>query len=228
MNTRLALLLAAASTAAMAVPAAAQDNSAFTGPRVEAIVGYDINKIGSDLDNDLNEDANRSVEGLTYGIGVGYDVALSGFVLGVEGEYTDSTADTDLDASDFGSVGVSGSYDAGRDLYVGARAGVLVTPRTLAYVKGGYTNARFNLLAGDGQSELDTNLDLDGWRIGAGLEQAITDNAFAKLEYRYSNYTEGEFDFVMDDLFDEDTGDSTRFDTDLDRHQVVASVGLRF
>ena len=47
------------------------------------------------------------------------------------------------------------------------------------------------------------------------------DKMFLKLEYRYSNYSEGEVDF-------EDGDDSDRFDVDLDRHQVMAGVGVRF
>ena len=65
------------------------------------------------------------------------------------------------------------------------------------------------------------NVDLDGWRIGAGAEYAMNDKMFLKLEYRYSNYSRGEVDF-------EDGADSDRFDVDLDRHQVMAGVGVRF
>lgn len=69
---------------------------------------------------------------------------------------------------------------------------------------------------------LDQRLDTDGWRVGAGVETALGEKAFAKIEYRYSNYNEGEFDF------NGTTPDSSRFRIDTDRHQVVASVGLRF
>ena len=62
-----------------------------------------------------------------------------------------------------------------------------------------------------------------GWRVGAGVEQKIATNAFAKLEYRYSNYSDAEVDFEPEGI--PDTGP---FDVDLDRHQVVAGVGWRF
>ena len=61
------------------------------------------------------------------------------------------------------------------------------------------------------------------WRVGAGVEQKFGTNLFGKVEYRYSNYKEGEIDFEAEDI-----PDSDRFDIDTDRHQVVASVGMRF
>ncbi len=228
MKKGIALILTSASAIALAVPAVAQDNSPFTGPRIEGIAGYDITAAGSDVDNDLNDEDDQSIDGFMYGIGVGYDVAVGGVVLGAEAELTDSTAQTEIVDGDLEDLGIGARLETGRDIYVGARAGVLVGPRALLYVKGGYTNASFNLLANDGTTELETDVDLDGWRAGAGAEYALSDNTFVKLEYRYSNYSEGEFDFQDDDFFDDDTGESDRFDADLDRHQVAVGFGLRF
>ncbi|MFC4295706.1 outer membrane protein [Novosphingobium tardum] len=205
---------------AVATPALAQDNSTFTGPRVEAILGYDKTQAGSSVDNDTTSSDDQSVDGLLYGIGAGYDVAVGGVVLGVEGEYTDSTAKTGYDNGDFEGFGF-GNVKVGRDLYVGARAGVLTSPRTMVYAKAGYTNARFDVLASDGTTELKNNFDTDGWRVGAGVEHALGPQTFAKLEYRYSNYNKGEVDYPVGT-------DSARFDIDTDRHQVVVGVGMRF
>ena len=211
-----ATLLAGAS---VATPALAQDvGPTFTGPRVEAILGYDHVGAGSDFDNDNGRD-DQSIDGLLYGVGVGYDMNLGSAVVGVEGEWTDSTAKSSrYDPTDqFGF----GRVSQGRDLYVGARAGILANPQTLVYVKGGYTNSKLNVLAGNTNETTDTSFKLDGWRIGAGVERAINANTFAKLEYRYSNYTDGKIDFP-------NGATSERFDIDTDRHQVVASVGWRF
>ena len=212
----------AVGTIVPACPALAQDAQAtFTGPRVEATVGWDKSRSGSSVDNDTTRDTDQSINGIVYGGGIGFDAALGNkVVVGAEGELTYSTADADND-------GVPNSFNlgqvkAGRDIYVGARAGFIVGEKMLVYAKGGYTNARFNLVGTDGTVSLDQRLDTDGWRIGAGVETAITQNAFAKIEYRYSNYKEAEFDF------NGQTPDSSRFRIDTDRHQVVASLGLRF
>lgn len=219
---KIAAMLVAGSTIAIATPAMAQSaDDTFTGPRVEALVGYDDVKAGSSVDDDGNENNDQSIEGVTYGIGVGYDVDLGGAVVGVEGEWTDSTAKTEFADGDFEGFGF-GRVDAGRDLYIGARAGAKVQPDLLLYAKGGYTNAKLNVLANDGVTEFDEDYNLDGFRVGAGAEYAMSENSFFKLEYRYSNYKEGEVDF------DGTLPDSERFDVDLDRHQVMAGFGLRF
>ena len=221
-------LLLAGSVTAIAMPAAAQDNSPFTGFHVEALGGYDISKAGSTEDNDVNDNDDESIDGFQYGIGAGYDFAVGGAVIGLEAEYSDSTAKTEVDLGDFEDIGLGYRLDAGGDLYLGARAGILAGENALVYVKGGYTNASYNLLARDGTTEQETDIDLDGFRIGAGAEYAFSQNSFVRLEYRYSNYSEGEFDFDDGDIFDDGDDDSNRFDVDLDRHQVVVGVGFRF
>lgn len=214
--------LLAGSAVALAVPAHAQDDRAFNGPWVAGVGGYDQTNAGSSADDEFNDDNDQSAEGVVWGGAVGYDMDFGSMVLGGEAELTESTADTrslDGDPENFGL----GSVEAGRDIYVGVRAGYKVGPETLLYAKGGYTNARFGFLGTDGQVEDEQHIDTGGWRVGAGVEQKIGSNAFAKLEYRYSNYSDAEVDFEPEGIPDTDP-----FNVDLDRHQVMASVGWRF
>ncbi len=208
---------------AFAVPAAAQvqDQSPFTGLRGEVVGGYDSLRAGSDVDDDVNVDNDQSIDGITYGVAVGYDVDLGSIVIGPEAEFTDSSADVEFTNGDFEGFGF-GNVSAGRDLYLGARIGINAAPNTLLYVKGGYTNAKLNIRNNDGTFESNNDFDLDGYRVGAGAEYAFQQNAFVKLEYRYSNYSEGEVDF------DGNLPDTNRFNVDLDRHQVMAGLGVRF
>ncbi|MEH3100178.1 outer membrane protein [Sphingomonas adhaesiva] len=195
---------AAAFGAMLATPALAQDGP-FSGPRVEALAGYDNVKDGGDGDSE-----GRS--GFAYGGLLGYDIQRGNTVFGVEGEITDATTSTrsynEIVAGDRLSV------DAGRDLYVGGRVGYAISPLALLYAKAGYTNARvesrYNSGA-TGSSELVDKVNLDGFRLGAGLEYNISPSAFVKGEYRYSHYGK------LDD-----------YDIDLDRHQLMAGVGVRF
>lgn len=204
---------------AVAAPALAQDATpTFTGPRVEAILGYDHTGAGSSIDNDNGSD-DQKIDGLLYGVGAGYDVNVGGAVVGVEGEFTHSTAKSSR--NDFTDQFGYGRVKQGRDLYIGARAGILADPSTLIYVKGGYTNTKLGVLAGDTNQVTDTSFKLDGWRVGGGVERALNANTFAKIEYRYSKYDSAHIDFM-------DGSTSSEFDVDTDRHQVVASVGWRF
>jgi outer membrane immunogenic protein len=191
-NNMKKILIAALFGAAAATPALAQDGAPFTGPRVEALVGYD---------NVKGDGGHR--DGVTYGAGIGYDFQLGGAVLGVEGEATDSSAK----GCEAGFITATDSIcaNAKRDLYAGARVGVAVAPSTLLYAKAGYTNARYGFLGTDGTVEDQQHIDVDGWRVGAGVEQKLGTNLYAKAEYRYSNYEQG-----------------------LARHQVVAGLGFRF
>lgn len=216
--------LAAGTVLAAGAPAFAQDGSpaaGFSGPRVEAVIGYDNLRSGSTKDIDTSADIDQSIDGITYGGAIGYDIATGdNITVGAEAELTESSASW----SDEGTSTTFnlGGVEAGRDIYVGARVGYAMSPSTLLFVKGGYTNARFNYEGSDGTTDLNQRLDTDGYRLGAGVEQKFGSNAYGKLEYRYSNYSEGELDF------NGNTPDTSRFDIDVDRHQVVAAVGLRF
>ena len=218
---KIAALLVAGSMTAIAVPAAAQDSGTFTGPRVEALAGYDISRAGSSVDNDTNENDDQSIDGLVYGAGVGYDFNAGGVVLGVEASITDSTAKVETTGGDTELFGI-GNVETGRDLYVGARVGVLASPDLLAYAKGGYTSARYHATGSFDGEDYRRRVSADGFRLGAGLEYALSGNTFAKLEYNYSNYGDAEVQFENGSP-DVDFGS-----IDVDRHQIMAGVGFRF
>lgn len=190
------LVLAALLAGTMATPALAQDPAPFSGLRVEGIVGYDR--------TDVEDEGS---DGITYGAQVGYDVQTGGMVVGVEGEASDSTVDECV--SDVDVAGDELCAQAGRDLYAGARLGAAVTPNMLVYGKAGYTNGRVALDYEDGTAgtalDFERGENLDGVRVGGGLEFALGPNSFAKTEYRYSNYEQG-----------------------FDKHQLVAGFGFRF
>ena len=215
---KIVFMAALAASSAFAAPAFAQD-AAPAGFRVGVIGGYDIVRPGNTEDSDVDGD-DQSVEGFQYGVEAGYDIPLGGAVLGIEAELSDSTGKTRTNSTDPNFFGY-GEVGTGRDIYVGARLGFVAAPGTLIYAKGGYTNARLNVLASNGTDELDENFQLDGWRLGAGVERSIGRNTYAKLEYRYSNYTDADFEYANGATTD-------RFEVDTDRHQIVAGVGFRF
>ncbi|NLR71346.1 porin family protein [Novosphingobium sp. ERN07] len=215
----------AAGTAIAATPAFAQDATpaeAFSGFRAEALVGYDHHRSGSSEDVDNTRDLKQSIDGVTYGGAIGYDIPLgSNLVVGAEAEITESSAGWDNN-NDQPNVFNLGRVDAGRQYYVGGRVGYAMSPSTMVYAKGGYSNQRYLLQGTDGTTSLRQRLDTDGYRVGAGVEQKLGANSYVKVEYNYNNYSKGEFDF------NGNTPDSSRFDIDTDRHVVMAGVGVRF
>jgi outer membrane immunogenic protein len=220
-------IFAALLAGTVAAPAMAQ-NAPFTGLRAEAIAGYDSLESGEDDDGvqTNGNEGDESTNGVAFGAGVGYDFDLGNLVAGVEGEFTESTGKQDFDETI--DAPFSGRIEVGRDIYVGGRIGFKVAPTTLLYAKAGYTNTAIEG-AFEGQSagdEFEFDSNVDGYRLGAGIEQVLGSNSYAKVEYRYSNYSNLDFsdDFDLDDLEPED------FDTriDLDRHQIMAGIGFRF
>ena len=166
------ILYATAVSAAVlgATPALAEAASAApAGPRVEALVGYDRVKALGEKDG-----------GVLFGLGAGYDFAVSnGVSLGADIEATESTQkEGDEDIAE---------VKAGRDLYAGGRVTFAVSPSANLYLKGGYTNARFK--ATDGIDTVAENFD--GYRLGAGGQMAVSGKAYVGAEYRYSNYEHG-------------------------------------
>ena len=97
-----------------------------------------------------------------------------------------------------------------RDLYVGGRVGALVGNRHPALRQGGlYQCPRRGSTYDDGTAataaDFSDHRDLDGVRVGAGLQFGLGEHTYLRTEYRYSNYQDG-----------------------VDRHQVVGALGVRF
>ena len=196
------VLTAALLASGVAAPAFAQDRAPFTGPRVEALAGYDNLRDGGNGDTEGRD-------GFVYGGAIGYDQQVGGFIAGIEGEVTGATT-----AARTNNLLVPGDrlrVGAGRDLYAGARVGYVISPFAMIYAKAGYTNARVEAEYRSGTTTVTDHENLDGYRVGAGIEYKLGQRTYVKGEYRYSNY-----------------GNSDRFDIDASRHQILGGVGVRF
>jgi outer membrane immunogenic protein len=220
-----------------AAPALAQDDpDLFTGFKVEAVTGYD--DVGVDFDDTVFDGGQNSQSGWTYGIGIGYDYQMGPWVMGIEGAWTDSTASRD---EDFAGVRVSNPIagvptpitthlegKAAADLYIGLRGGYTITPKALLYVKGGWSFSKIEL-DGNGVDngipfEFDESVDVDGLRIGVGGEYMFTDNFYAKAEYHYTHYSNGDLDVRGANI----NAGPLFNGVDIVRHQFILGAGFRF
>lgn len=189
-----------AAAAAFAAPAAAQD--APTGARAELLAGWDFARAEEGADFAYKND------GVLFGVGAGYDVAIGGLALGLDVEASKSDITDSVTYTD-GADLVTASLDSGRDLYVGGRLTIPVGERTGVYLKAGYSNlkTKAEVSYDDGVSTYTESFSdkEDGARVGAGLQHALGAKTYVGAEYRYTNY-----------------------DSDIEKHQVAATLGLRF
>lgn len=195
--------LAAVAAGLVAAPAMAQDNTAPGGLYVGAIGGYEGIDVESS-DGAVSADADSAV----YGVSAGYDLSLGSAFVGVEGELSTSGGSTEFPDS---FSGARDGLDADGQYYIGARAGVALTPGIAAYGKVGYTALDTEAFTSAGSlDELEENAG--GLRFGGGLQVQLPGPFEGRVEYRRSRYED-----VADGAFGDVTTD-----------QVVAGVGVRF
>ena len=192
------LILAALAAGGASAPALAQG-----GPFVGAIAGYEGIEVES-ADGSVSANASSAV----YGINAGYDLGLGSAFVGIEGELSTSDGSTRFPDS---FSGARDSLEANGQYYVGARAGIALTPAIAAYGKFGYTALDTAAFTSSGSlDELKENAG--GLRYGAGIQTQLPGPLEARIEYRRSRYK---------DVGDGSYGDATT-------NQVVAGLGLRF
>ena len=188
--------------ASLAVPAHAQD---FNGPHIGVQLGWGHDQVRN-LDTDLGPlTIDRNRDSFTGGIFAGYDREVAPrFVVGGEAGFNLSASDEIRAGSGTDLVTVNPRWS----IDLTTRAGYLVNPSTLVYVRGGYVNARVKTTVTDAQGSLSESQSRDGWLVGGGVERLIATNLSARLEYRYSDLGEGDGRF--------------------NRHRVLAGVAYRF
>ena len=202
MRTLTLTVLAAAAACVTAAPAAAQN---FTGPSVGVQGGWQEEKVKTPQTNLGVLPIDRSRDSAVAGVFLGYDHELGrGFVAGVEGGF--SIASSDKLRGGNGTTSVT--IDPKRSFDATARAGYLVTPETLVYIRGGYANERIRMTMASASGTSTMSENRDGWLIGGGVERVLMPHVSARLEYRFT-----------------DLGDSKGT---YDRHQVLAGVAYRF
>ncbi|MHA6719208.1 outer membrane protein [Sphingomonas sp. RS6] len=198
---RNAFILAIAAAGLTATAAQAQDTgsngTSFRGIRVEANAG------GDRFQSQGNHDDNFG-----YGGTIGFDGKLGDrIVIGAEGSYWRANDWAENCSAASGGTVCHKSFE---EWGAAVRAGVLVTPRTLVFAKGGYvTNEQRKWLSTPTGGYYD-HFNTDGYQVGGGVEYSITDEAsrmpvYANVQYVYSQYN-----------------DHTA------RQRVMAGVGVRF
>src|SRR6187551_580623 len=174
------IALAALAAGITATPALAQGN-APGGFYVGAIGGYEGIDVES-ADGTVSADADSAV----YGINAGYDLSLGSAFVGVEGELSTSGSSTAFPDS---FAGARDGLEANGQYYIGARAGVALTPGIAAYGKLGYTSLETTAFTSAGSlDELKDNAS--GLRFGGGVQVQLPGPLEGRIEYRRSQYND--------------------------------------
>lgn len=228
------VMIAATVAGLLAAPAHAQDVSGF---RIEGRLAWEQVGTKSTLPNpDDDEDVDgdeflaASDEGSdpAFGAELGYDVQVGeSLVLGgyAGADLSDTQMCAELIEDDRACTSLERTFN------VGARAGLAIGETSLVYVKGGYSNGKFEASY---DADITDNDDdepgaieefsgsEDGYHVGGGVEVGLTESLYAKVEYVYTDY--GSRSYRLEDMAAGDPG----LEASSDRHQVVAGIGLRF
>lgn len=159
----------------LAAQSASAQGIQLRGVRADAQVGID--RFYSEGNNDNH---------LAYGAALGVDTFVGdNFVLGIEGTFLNSRAENVT------RDGPGVAYRKSFEEWGGAiRAGVMMTPSTLVYAKGGFVvNEQRKYFAADlPRASYYNHYHTKGYVVGAGVEQMLSDRIYLKAEGRYANY----------------------------------------
>lgn len=180
----IAAALGASLTTLAALPTPAMA-ATFDGPYVGINAGWNRTEVDEQVQPALPVDAEAGRDAGVVGIHAGYNFrAADRVVLGVEGGVS-------VPLDDSQQVVSSGSpltLDARYSFDLGARAGYLVTPKTLLYVRGGYAGERVRTTLSTEAGYLRNAETLDAWTVGGGVEHEVVTDVTARIEYRYADF----------------------------------------
>lgn len=199
------IITSAAALALAAGLATSAHAEPFNGPYTGVQAGWNQDDPGRPSTPFGDVTVNETQDSFSAGVFAGYDHKIgSNVVIGAEAGLQLAADDTITGTAGPARI----SIEPKRSIDLTARAGYLVSDNTLLYARGGYTNARMETTLTDTTGTRSRSENRDGWLVGGGVERAINDDLSARLEYRYSDLSEG------DDRFD--------------RHQALVGVAYRF
>jgi outer membrane immunogenic protein len=163
-------------------------------------------------------------DGVIGGAQLGYDFAFSKWVVGFElaGSYGD--VDQTLFITTDDQFTVSSRWLASASL----RAGFVLRPTSLLYVKGGFATGDVETreidISGGPQGQFATEETHSGWLAGAGWEEAISSDLSFAVEYNYidlGNQDHASVAFAP-------VGGTIVNDVDVQQHAVTARLNWHF
>jgi outer membrane immunogenic protein len=160
--------------------------------------------------------------GFVGGGQVGFDVQRGRFVGGVFGSYDFSNAETTVSGFEMPEIAL---IEQGDSWSVGARAGLLVNPRTLLYVLAAYSQGEFTF-AGEGEDGATSkDVTFDGITAGAGIEFALAQNVFLGIEGTHTWYDSETLGDSCDGV--EECGGGVRLVDEIGETRVMGTLKMK-
>jgi len=130
-------------------------------------------------------DATRSGQGFSLGIQGGYGKQFGAFYLGGEVAVEASTANWNIERSPVGRV-----YSLKKKNSIGAslRAGYVINNSVLTYIRAGLVRSSFDSSYLESGIVTAGTVNLNGTRIGAGLEIAVSPKTHLQLDYSHFDH----------------------------------------
>lgn len=151
-------------------------------------------------------------DGALAGGFIGYNYQLSNnWVIGIEGDFEANWADDTL------ALG-GPAFEYGLDWQGSVRGRVgYAFDRALVYGTAGWAIGRgYAEVPGFGTEKENFN----GYTVGVGMDYAFTDMVFGRVEYRYTDFGDKDFNFTG-------AGGGT-INSDLDQHAIRVGLGVKF
>lgn len=177
----------------------------FDGPSIGVQAGWNKADVRNPRSDIGIAPIDRSRDSFVGGAFVGYDREVaSNVVIGVQADFSVAADDKIIQR---GATGLA-TLDPKYNIDLTARAGYVVAPKTLVYVRGGYANQRVRTTITEATGTRSDANSLNGWTVGGGVERILFDKVSARVEYRYADLSDGGGKY--------------------DRHQVLVGAAYRF
>jgi outer membrane immunogenic protein len=208
------LLITGAAAVALSGPALAADLPAqpiepapitmplaydWSGFYVGAQVGYAW--AGTDIEIDgYDTDLSPDADGVVGGVFIGYNVMFNQVVVGLEADIEATSISGDDDWDD-GNDAFDADNDSNWQGSVRARLGYAFD-NFLPYIQGGvaFLDRDVSIHHRGLDITVEDSDTFTGWTVGAGLEYGFTPNFTARVEYRYTDFGDSDFDFNGNDV----------------------------
>jgi len=177
--------------------------SSWAGPYAGLHLGYGFS---GKVDDKTNLNNNVRTKGWLGGAFGGFNMQNGQFVYGAEADISYSGVD--------GTNGLATRARSNVDGSLRARAGVAVNDDILVYGTAGLAAERLRVSRG---AESNTK-GMVGYTVGVGTDVKLTEDVFARAEYRYSDYGSKNFDLPG----------LTNPKIDSSNHRVTFGVGIKF